>query len=181
MAATAMFLAACSGSSSAQTPEEEVMFMVFGVRDKDVADGVNVVKTSDTPLTMEFRADEGTLMTLGVTKEDDCRYVVDMKPANAEMPLPRGKIRFDLSGLQKVTYERYVPSKGMGVTKLEGAELQCIETPNKCADASTYAQGGPWEAHFGPVVQGNSAESKKAHQQALDAAVADFKANVCKP
>lgn len=156
------------------------MFMVFGVRDKDAVDGASFVKTGDTPLTMEFRADGRTLMTLGVTKEDDCRYVVDMKPVNAEMPLPQGKIRFDLSGLQKVIFKGMVPSKGMGVTQLEGAEIQCIEAPNKCAGASRYAQGGPWEPHFGPVVHGNSAESKKAHQQALDAAVADFKANVCK-
>ncbi|EMS95506.1 hypothetical protein H009_21933 [Agrobacterium tumefaciens str. Cherry 2E-2-2] len=179
LAAAVLFTTACTGSSRAETPEEAVMFMVFGVRDKDAANSASFAKTSDTPLTLAFQSSRTgmalTLMSLSVTKEDDCTYLVGMKPAEgAQNPMPEGKIRFDLTKLQNVTF------KGMGEVELKGAALQCVESPTSCTNFPRATREGRWEAHFGPVVAGNEADVRKGHQQALNDTVKAFKANICK-
>ncbi|MGQ2918166.1 MULTISPECIES: hypothetical protein [Rhizobium] len=181
MAAVAMFATACPAESNAQTPEEAVMFMVFGVHDKDALDAVVFEKSSDNPLTLQFKVAHGglaprSLMALSVAKEGDCRYVVGITPAEgAQNPMPNGKFRFDLSNLTKVTFV------SGGEVKLEGASVQCVESPGQCASFDPSTAAGQWQTHLGPVAAGTFKEVKGDHQQALDKAVEEFKANICKP
>lgn len=177
---TAAAILACTISAQAETAEEAVMFMVFGVRDKDVAIGAHFEKTSDTPLTLKFQSTRTgtmfTLMSLSVTKEDNCRYVVAMEPnKSAQLPMPAGKLRLDLSGLQRVTF------KGTGKAEMAGAAIQCIETQNQCADFPKSSPNPLWEPHFGPIAPGDDyTDIITRHQQALDDTLQAFKADICK-
>lgn len=182
LATIAMLTTACSGASQAgaQSPEESVMFLLFGVHDKDAGQeastSILVEKTSDTPLTLQIKLSQsGTsmnLMTMSVTKEDDCRYVTEITPGPEARAVPPVKARLDLKNLKAVTH---IPAQ-QGVL-LEGASMQCVGSGDECKNFERDRQGGFWPMHAGPL----SAEAKQKHQDSLNETLKSFQTNVCKP
>lgn len=184
LATIAILTAACSGTSQAraQSPEEAVMFLLFGVHDKDVGQENSstsflVEKTSDTPLTLQIKLSQsGTsinLMTMSVTKEDDCRYVTEITPGpEARADVPPVKARLDLKNLKAVTHI----AAQQGVI-LEGASMQCIGSSDECKNFERDRQGGFWPMHAGPL----SGAAKQKHQDSLNGTLKSFQTNVCKP
>lgn len=177
LAAAALFATACTGSSRAETPEEAVMFMVFGIRDKDNSKSaqIKIEKVSDNPLVMDVKNTANgeefayTAMSLSITKEDDCRYLLDLNANKLDNPMLDGKLRFDLSNLQTVEFN------GTHTVRLKGAKVECVEDRNNCRNVQESTKQGYWESYLGPADGDNS-----KHKLALDETVAAFKANICK-
>lgn len=187
LAATAAVLILAGCSDSGTPPEEAVINLVTGLKDKDTwvdDDGtMSVVKKSEKPYTLEARrvqnGIDGEVLSFKAERKDDCNYMLTGTVRDARKP-DRGEGTFNWAlDFTNMTTAR--PTYDGGI-ELVGANVECVVGPARfCEMMASNFSSSLLPIYYGTALDKANKISREDTQARVDKMVKHFREAVCKP